>query len=55
MFLFFEALQSHNVLFLFLFSNKTSYPLMVKNTLNEIIIVYCELSLTFISVPVKVL
>ena len=55
MFLFFEALQSHNVLILFLFSNKTSYPLMVKNTPNEIIIVYCELSLTFISVPVKVL
>ena len=53
MFLFFEAFQRHNFLPLFLFSIKISYPLMVKNTPNEIIIVYCELSLTFISVPVK--
>ena len=40
MFLFFEAFMSHNVL-LFLFSIKISYPLMVKNTSNEIIFVYC--------------
>ena len=40
MLLFFEAFQPHNVI-LFLFSIKTSYPLMVKNTPNEIIIVYC--------------
>ena len=37
----FEAFQPHNVLVLFLFSIKTSHPLMVKNTPNEIIIVYC--------------
>ena len=53
MFLFFETFQPHNVLILFLFSIKTSYPLMVKNTPNKIIIVYCSLSLTFISVTVK--
>ena len=41
MFLFFEAFQPHNVLILFLFSIKTYYPLMVKNTSNEIIIVHC--------------
>ena len=41
MFLFFEAFQPHNVVILFWFSIKTSYPLMVKNTPNEIIIVYC--------------
>ena len=41
MFLFFEAFQPHNVLILFLFFIKTSKPLMVKNTPNEIIIVYC--------------
>ena len=40
MFLFFEAFQPHNVLILLLFSIKTSYPLMVKNIPNEIIIVY---------------
>ena len=45
MFLFFEAFQPHNALTLFLFSIKTSYPLIVKNTPNEIIIV--------VSVPVK--
>ena len=43
----------YNVLILFLFSIKTSYPLMVKNTPNGIIIVYCYLKLTFISVLVK--
>ena len=41
MFLFFEAFQPHNGLILFLFFIKTSYPLKVKNTPNEIAIVYC--------------
>ena len=41
MFLFFEAFQPHNVLILFLLSTESFYPLMVKNTPNEIIIVYC--------------
>ena len=41
MFLYFEAFQAHNVFVLSLFSIKTSYPLMVKNTPNEILIVYC--------------
>ena len=41
MFLLYEAFQPPNALILFLFSIKTSYPLMVKNTPNEIIIVYC--------------
>ena len=50
---FFEAFQPHNALILFLLSIKTSYPLMMKNTPNEIIIDYCQLSLTFILVPVK--
>ena len=45
--------QPQNVLILFLFFIKIFYPLMLKNTPNEIIIVYCQLSLTFISVPVK--
>ena len=41
MILFFEAFQPHNVLNLFLLSTKSFYPLIVKNTPNEIIIVYC--------------
>ena len=41
MVLFFKAFQSHNVLILFWFFIKTSYPLMMKTTPNEIIIVYC--------------
>ena len=41
MFLLFEAFQPHNVLTLFLFSIKPSNPLMVRNTPDEIIIVYC--------------
>ena len=53
MFLLFEAFQPHNVLILFLISIKTSYPLMMKNIPDKNIIVYCQLSLTFISVPVK--
>ena len=40
MFLFFKAFQPHNVL-IFLFSIKTPYPLMLQNTPNAIIIVYC--------------
>ena len=40
-FLFLEAFQPHSVLIFFLCSIKNSYPLMVKNTPNEIIIVYC--------------
>ena len=40
MFLFFEAFQPHNVVIFFLFSIKTSYPLMLKSTLNEIVIFY---------------
>ena len=53
MFLVFEASQPHNVLVLCLFAIKTSYPLVLKKTPNEIIIVYCSLSLAYISVPVK--
>ena len=43
MFLSFEAFQPHNVLILilFYFLLKLLTPLMVKNTPNEIIIVYC--------------
>ena len=41
MFLFFEAFQPQNNFILFLFFIKTSCLLMVKNTLYEIVIVYC--------------
>ena len=37
----FEAFQPQNNFILFLFSIKTSCLLMVKNTLYEIVIVYC--------------